>query len=308
MARPSNSVYTHQNFTIGEPNHHVPDMIDKRARAALFRGRLAAAMAESALSRAALARAVGIDRSTVSQLLSDAAPRLPNAQVAAECATALGVSADWLLGLSDRPERIADLMATSLTMSEAPRALIDERIFGWHREAAGYKIRHVPAALPDMLKTREMLRWEYEPQLGRTTEQAIGASEDRLTWMRSARSDYEIALPVHELEAFARAEGYYRGLPAAVRVAQIDQLLRLLDQLYPSLRLYAFDARRIFSAPVTVFGPLLAVLYLGRHYLAFRDSARVTGITEHFDWLLREAEIEARDMPAFLTVLRSEIV
>ncbi len=74
---------------------------------------------------------------------------MPNAQLAADSARALGVSADWLLGLSGRPEPIADLLAASLSLTEAPRALIDERIFAWHQEAAGYKIRHVPATLPD---------------------------------------------------------------------------------------------------------------------------------------------------------------
>ncbi|GAB4385951.1 helix-turn-helix domain-containing protein [Albidovulum sp.] len=278
-------------------------IIDKRARAALFRDRLAQAMAERQVTQSGLARAVGVDRSTISQLLGDAGARLPNAQVVAECAAALGVSADWLLGLTDRPERLAELLATSLTMTEAPRALIDQTIFEWHREAAGYKIRHVPATLPDMLKTRDMLRWEYEPQLGRTVEQAIGASEDRLAWMARSGSDYEIALPLHELRSFVRGEGYYAGLPAAIRNAQIDRLRVLYDQLYPALRIYVFDSRRVFSAPITVFGPLLAVLYLGRYYIAFRDSARVQGFATHFDWLVREADQGARAFPQLLAQL-----
>ena len=58
-----------------------------------------------------------------------------------DCARALGISADWLLGLSDRPEPIADLLAASLSLTEAPRALFDAAIYGWHQEAAGYKIR-----------------------------------------------------------------------------------------------------------------------------------------------------------------------
>lgn len=281
--------------------------LDKRARSDLFRARLAAAMAEKGVTQSALGRIVGVDRSTVSQLLGGAGGRLPNAQVAAECAAALGISADWLLGLSDRPEQIADLLATSLTMTEAPRALVDEQIFAWHREAAGYKIRHVPAALPDMLKTREVLRWEYAPHLGRTVDQAIGASEDRLAWMRGARSDYEIALPVHELTAFAEATGYYKGLPLKLRLAQLDRLKELTEQLYPSLRLYLFDARRVFSAPITVFGPLLAVLYLGRHYMAFRDSDRVASFAGQFDWLVREASVQAHALPAHLTALRARV-
>ncbi|MEY8837520.1 transcriptional regulator, partial [Cribrihabitans sp. XS_ASV171] len=139
-----------------------------------------------------------VDRSTISQLLTDSGARLPNAHVVGACAAALGVSSDWLLSLSDRPERAAELLAGALSVTEAPRALVDERIFEWHREAAGYKIRHVPAALPDMMKTRALIEWEYAPHLGRSADQAIGASEDRLAWMRESQSDYEIALPLYE--------------------------------------------------------------------------------------------------------------
>jgi transcriptional regulator with XRE-family HTH domain len=286
----------------------MPEKIDKRSRAETFRDRLAQGMALRGLTQSALARRVGVDRSTVSQLLGEGSARLPNAQVAAECASALGVSADWLLGLTQRPDRPDDLLAAALTVTEAPRALIDDTIFGWHREAAGYKIRHVPATLPDMLKTRAMMDWEYAPQLGAEAAGAIAASEARLAWMRQAKSDYEIALPLHELAAFAQAEGYYAGLPAPLRLAQIDRLLDLCDQMYPALRIYLFDARRVFSAPITVFGPLLAVVYLGRHYLAFRDADRVASVSRHFDWLIREAAVGAREVPDHLRALRARIV
>ena len=284
--------------------HQKLAIMDKRLRSTLFKVRMAEAMAERGLTQSALARAVKVDRSTISQLLAPGT-RLPNAQLAADCAATLAISADWLLGLSERPETLADLLATSLKIAEAPRALIDETIFGWHREAAGYKIRHVPATLPDMLKTRAMVEWEYRPQLGRTAEQAFGAFEDRLAWMRGARSDYEIALPLHEVAAFAGATGYYEGLPPSTRAEQMDHLISLCDQLYPSLRLYLFDAQRVFSAPVTVFGPLLAVVYLGRHYIAFRDSDRVMQISQHFDWLVREASLSARDVGQYLRDLRA---
>lgn len=282
-------------------------MIDKRNRADLFRQRLGQAMAEHGVSQSALARQVGVDRSTVSQLLGAGTARLPNAQVAAECAAALSVSTDWLLGLADQPGRIDDQLASALAITEAPRALIDDTIFGWHCEAAGYKIRHVPATLPDMLKTPAMMDWEYAPQLGPSAAQAIATSQLRVDWMRQARSDYEIALPLHELSAFARAEGYYTGLPAAIRIGQIDRILMLTDQLYPALRIYLFDARRVYSAPITVFGPLLAVVYIGRHYLAFRDAARVADLTRHFDGLIREAAVGARELADHLRDLRSAI-
>ncbi|MGB0901894.1 helix-turn-helix domain-containing protein [Halocynthiibacter sp.] len=280
---------------------------DKRDRALLFRQRLSQALDLTELNRSSLALAVGVDRSTISQLLSGSGARLPNAQVVAECASALGVSADWLLGLTERPERTADLLASTVQMTAAPRALVDEQILAWHQEAAGYKICHVPATIPDVLKTHEMLRWEYAPQLARTARQAIGAAEDRLNLMRNDLSDFEIAMPISEITTFARAEGYYHGLPAAHRINQIDRILELHEQLYPKLRIYLFDSKKLFSAPVTVFGPLQAVIYLGQSYLAFRDKGRVDSIRNHFDSLVRESEFDSRQLPARLEILRKNI-
>ncbi len=280
--------------------------VDKRDRAALFRRRLARAMQDAGESQSGLARAVGVDRSTISQLLSGSEPRLPNAHVAAQCATALGISADWLLGLSDRPEQAADILAASLEMPAAQRDLADERIYEWHREAAGYKIRHVPARLPDLLKTPDMLRWEYTPNLARTTEQAIGASGDRLGLLFNTLSDYEMAVPLFEIDSLVRGEGYYRCLPDEIRRAQIDQFLSLHDQLYPKLRVFLFDARRLHSAAITVFGPLLAALYLGQHYLVFRDTERITALTRHFDVLVREASVSARNFPQHIRAVERE--
>jgi transcriptional regulator with XRE-family HTH domain len=281
--------------------------LDKRDRAEQFRLRLTRALRDSGLSQSALARAIGVDRSTISQLLTGDGARLPNAHVVGACAAALGVSADWLLSLSDRPESAAELLAASLSLSAAPRALVDERIFEWHKEALGYKIRHVPAALPDMLKTRALLEWEYAPHLGRTADQAIGASEDRLTWMRQSPSDYEIAMPLYELDSFAHAVGYYEGLPLEVRLEQLQHFERLCEQLYPRLRIYLFDAKRLYSSPITIFGPLLCVFYVGTHYLAFRDKERVSTFTRHFDNLVREADITARQLPGRLRALRAAI-
>ncbi len=154
--------------------------IDKRDRAHLFRERLQAAMAQADVNQSQLARRAGVDRSTLSQLLKDKGARLPNAQLVAECAAVLGVSADWLLGLSDRPEQAADLVATAISMTEAPRAMVDDQIFAWHQEAAGYKIRHVPAGLPDMLKTVDMLRWEYAPSIGKKIMDSIVEADSPL--------------------------------------------------------------------------------------------------------------------------------
>ena len=153
-----------------------PDPVDKRIRASTFRDRLLTAMQAQEVSQSGLARAVGVDRSTISQLANLTQTRLPNAQVVAECARALSVSSDWLLGLSEHPEPPGDVVDQSVLVTEAKRSSADRQIAQWHEEAAGAKIRHVPATLPDMLKTRDMLRWEYGPQVGRTPDQAIAVT------------------------------------------------------------------------------------------------------------------------------------
>ena len=281
-------------------------IINKLDRAALFRTRLAEAMEQTGTSRAALARATGVDRSTVTQLLSEADARMPGGHLVAACAETLSVSTDWLLGLSDRPEASADLLTATLT--EAERATsADDQIYAWHQEAAGYKIRHVPATLPDMLKTRAVMEWEYADTMNRSPGQAIAVAEARLDWMRASESDYEIALPLHEMRSFAEGTGYYTDLPAGVRREQIDWILSVHDQLYPTLRLFLYDAARVYSAPITIFGPKLAAIYLGRYYVAFRDRDRVRALTRHFDWLVREASHTARDVTPVLSDLRDRM-
>lgn len=290
---------TQEIFTIVLDNHQMPDLIDKRARAALFRARLAQAMAQAGSNQARLAREAGLDRSTISALLAPG-QRLPNAQAAADCAMALGVSTDWLLGLTDRPSPPDRLAEEAVTLVPAPRALFDDTIFAWHRGAAGAKIRHVPATLPDLLKTREVAEWEYGPSLGDEAPAALKVFASQRDWLARAHSDFEIALPQHELASFAAGTGYWQGLPEALRRAQIAELARLTETLYPALRLYLFDARRVYSAPVTVFGSERAVVYLGRQYLVFTDPARVAEVSRHFDWLVREASSSARDTAGHL--------
>ena len=281
--------------------------MNKRARSDLFRNRLQKAMDLKGDTQSSLARKTGADRSTLSQILAGTTPRLPNGQLVAQCANSLGVSADWLLGLSDQPDSLEQILEQAMTMVDAPRALIDAQIFAWHQKAAGYKIRHVPSGLPDMVKIRSMLEWEYAPSLGHTIDLAIASAEDRLNWMRQAQSDYEIALPIHELQAFARAEGYYSGCPRQIRIEQLKHLAQLTAQLYPVMRFSLFDARKIYSAPITIFGPLRAVIYLGQKYLVFRVPDRIQALSQHFDGLIREAEISTRELPAFIGALLQEM-
>ncbi|MEQ8480155.1 MAG: helix-turn-helix transcriptional regulator [Hoeflea sp.] len=278
----------------------------KNERADLFRTRLAARLATAGMSRSALARAAGVDRSTIAQLLSGDEVRLPNAHLAAECASALGVSADWLLGLSDRPEPAAEVLSASFGMATAQRTPADEQIIAWHLEAAGHKIRHVPATLPDILKTEAVLEWEYGAFRGKTPEQARGAMRETIAWLRNPGSDYEICVSIDKIRSLVRGEGYWQGLGAEARAAQIDFMAESCERLYPSLRLYFYDAKKVFSAPVSIYGRLLAAIYVGQFYLVYRDSRQIAGLTEHFDVLVRESEFEARSAGRIIRAMAEE--
>ena len=280
--------------------------MDKRLRADLFRKRLGAAMSDKGVTKSALARVTKVDRSTIGQLLKDDHPRLPNAQLAADVADALSVSTDWLLGLTNRPETPGDIVAAALSLSPAERTSADEQLLEWHHEAAGYKVRHVPATLPDILKTKRMLEWEYATVRERRLPDAHQAMQDQLAWLASGVSDYEIALPIHEIEACAAGTAYYQGVDERIRHEQLDFIASQCEEMFPRLRIFLFDAHQVFSSPVTVFGPNLAVVYVGQCYLAFREIERVKSLSGHFDWLVREAVVDARHVAPFIRSLISE--
>jgi len=280
--------------------------MDKRDRADLFRKRLLEAMSHRSVTRSALSRMTKVDRSTIGQLLKDDLPRLPNAQLAADVADALGVSTDWLLGLTNRPETPGDIVSAAMALSPAERLSADEQLLAWHHEAAGYKVRHVPATLPDILKTERMLRWEYASFQERQLPEAFSAMQEQLAWLSSGVSDYEIAVPIHEFEACAAGSAYYKGASQSIRYEQLNFIADQCDAMFPRLRLFLFDAHRVFSSPITLFGPNLAVVYVGQCYLAFREIERVKSLTSHFDWLVCEAVVDARHVPAYIRSLMAD--
>ena len=277
--------------------------MDKRRRASLFRERLMEVMSMKGMTKSGVSRAAKVDRSTIGQLLKNDHPRLPNAQLTADAANALGVSTDWLLGLTNRPETPGDIVAAALSLSPAERTSADEQLLEWHHEAAGYKVRHVPATLPDILKTKRILDWEYASVRERRLPEAFSAMQDQLQWLSSGVSDYEIAIPIHEIESCSAGTAYYKDVEEGVRYEQLDFIADQCDQMFPRLRIFLFDAHRVFSSPVTIFGPNLAVVYVGQCYLAFREVERVKSLSSHFDWLVREAVIDARNVSTHIRSL-----
>jgi hypothetical protein len=210
------------------------------------------------------------------------------------------VSIDWLIGLSNTGPMQAEMMNEQMSFEGDALAHNDERLIAWLREAIGYKIRYVPSTLPDLLKTEEVIRFEMGDYVASRPEQKIETAAARLAWTRAPETDLECCNSVQQIEAFARGGGIWRDLELSSRLAQLDHMIDLCTELYPTLRWFLFDGRQRFAAPVTIFGPLRAALYIGQMYLVLTSAEHVRTLTRQFDDLIKGAVVQPPDVPAFL--------
>ena len=282
-------------------------MVDRRETAEHFRARLRSVIDSSGLSRSAFAAAIGTDRSTLSQLLLDDATRLPRAETIVAIAQTSKMSVDWLLGLSQEGQFRTDVLEVPVTVEPGASSPVDERITRWHAEAAGYKIRYVPSGLPDLLKTEAVIRYEYGERVQSPAEYKIERAQMRLAYGRRPETDIEICADFQRLESFAAGQGIWQALPLNHRLAQLERMRRLLDELYPTVRLFLYDAHRCFSAPITIFGPQRAAIYVGSMFLAFTGTEHIRALTGHFDNLIRAATMQPPEVIDYIERLARTI-
>jgi transcriptional regulator with XRE-family HTH domain len=272
-----------------------------------FRERLAEVIAGSGLRRAAFARRVGIDRSTLAQLLSATNDRLPRAETIAAIALNQQVSVDWLLGLTQEGSLSADLMPQPLEIEVGGDAPQDERLVRWHAEAAGYKIRYVPTSLPDLLKSEPMIRYEYGEQGTHVREARLEEAGARLAYLRRPETDMEVCSPVQSVEDLAHGHSQWLDFPRAERRRALLVMIERLEELYPTLRWFLFDRRSRYSVPLTIFGPKRAAIYIGNMYFVLNSTEHIRALTRHFDDLIRVAVLQPRDTIEYLRKLANNI-
>ncbi len=134
-------------------------LLRRQQRVETFRERLNEVIERSGQSRSAFAARIGVDRSTLTQLLSPENLRLPRAETLASIAGEAQVSVDWLLALSQEGQLNTDVFNEALEIEAGAGNPHDARLQRWHAESVGYKIRYVPTTLPDLLKTEEVIRY-----------------------------------------------------------------------------------------------------------------------------------------------------
>lgn len=274
--------------------------MDRRETVEVFRERLTDVIERSGLSRSAFATSAGLDRSTLSQLLSSNNDRLPRAETIAAIASAQQVSVDWLLGLSQIDQEGINIMGQPLEIESGAGSPVDERLIRWHAEAEGYKIRYVPTTLPDLLKTEAVTRYEYRDSAPISPERGLEQASHRLEYSRRPETDLEACSSFQSVQDFARGHGIWAGLPAELRHEQLLAMMSLVDELYPAFRWFLFDGLQRYSVPVTLFGRQRAAAYFGNMYFVFNSTEHIRVLNRHFDELIRSAVIQPTDIIGFL--------
>jgi transcriptional regulator with XRE-family HTH domain len=279
--------------------------VQKRDTVYVFRQRLEAVIERSGLSRAQFAARGGLDRSTLSQLLSPENVRLPRAETIARIAARHSVSVDWLLGLSQEDHVAADIVS-QLAIEPDARSPADARLLKWHEEARGFKIRYVPATLPDQIKTEAVIAFESVKFAEADANAWTEIAQARIAQASRSESEIEVCMARQAIETFARGEGLWRNLGKAERLSQLEHARRFVEEHYPSYRWFLFDGREHFSAPYTVFGPKRAAIYVGEMYFVFTSTEHIRELTRHFEGLIRAARIQPNDMARYLEKLADE--
>lgn len=261
--------------------------MDKRALAAAFRERLKSLLGEERGGVAAFLRDTGVDRSALSQFLDASVDRLPRAETLRRIAEARGVTADWLLSLSNAPSGRQEVApSVQIESAEAPGG--GSPIEAWRREAAGMKLRTVPSGLPDMLGLADD---PADQTRADAADPLAGVAERVLDGFRLGEMDVEIAMALQTLEDFAEGAGIWRGTDPGPRRRRLTHMAATCAEVYPTLRLHLFDGRTTFAAPFTVFGRIRAALYLGDAYLVVTSTEQVAALTRLFDSLVRRAVV-----------------
>ncbi len=276
--------------------------MDKRELAEVFRTRLQTVFDRSRLNQSAFAEAIGIDRSALSLLLSGRTVRLPRVETLLAIAERHAVTIDWLLGVA-QDEGVTGTMLSSGTIetTEEDGASL---LMRWHGEAAGAKIRYVPARIPDLLRTPEVIAYEAAAAQQSPVAQAEDAAF-RLEYNRAAGTDMECCMPLQTLEQFAAGAGIWSGLARAERQAQLAHMAALIDELYPSFRLFLFDGRERFSIPYTIFGSTRVAIFAGQMYLVLSSAETIRTMQRQFEGLIRHTRVHAHEAAGFVRALQA---
>ncbi len=274
-------------------------------RVTLFQNRLQQVITKTGMNRSAFSVSIGVDRSTLSQLLATENVRLPRADTIAAIAEVHQVSIDWLLGLTQQGSLQASILPEEFQFDDYSNSMFEKNL-NWHREARGYKVRYIPTTLPDLMKTEAVAEYEFNRYGAGKVDQSVRDNQLLLLQQRHVGSELETCMPYQSLETFARGQGVWQGLPAADRRQQLERMIELNNELYPGFRWFMFDGKQSYSSSFTIFGPLRASLFLGQLYVVINSIDHIHKLIERFDELIKIAIVHPHEIQQTLEALVDE--
>lgn len=276
-------------------------------RVAIFRERIEQVITSSGLNHSKFAASIDVDRSTLSQLLSNRNSRLPRADTIAAIAEKYQVSVDWLLGLTNHGTLAADVLTEPLEFEDFSESSANQKLLQWHQEASNYKVRYIPATLPDLCKTEHVASYEFKRYGLGKTDQSIRDTHVLLIQQRREESEMEVCQSIQDIEGFALGEGIWSDLSKEVRLEQLQHMQNLVNELYPRFRWFLFDSREIHTVAFTLFGPMRAVVFIGQSYLVLNSNEHIRFFSRRFDKLIRNAIVQPNEISGFLESLMKKV-
>ena len=276
--------------------------MDKRDLAIVFSERLKLLIGSDKRGIAQFLRDTSVDRSALSQFLDPESVRLPRAEALRRIAQAYGVSIDWLLGMENSTEGRQQI-ASSTEIENQVQIDGTTSLSHWYSEAADFKLRYVPSALPDMMNLSSEIT-------GSTIIKDVqqSAAENILGSVKLADIDLEIAMPIQTLEALAVQTGIWHGCSAQLCKQQLLHMAHICETSYPALRLHLYDGCKSFSVPYMIFGKQRIAVYIGEAYLVITTPNQVKTFAHKFDTLVRQTIISPDKVHQALVKLAHKIV
>lgn len=283
--------------------------MDKKKCGKAFQQRLRTALEQTGDTVSGFCREHDLDRPTITQLLLAKDYRMPRGDTLAALATALNVSADWLLGLSEDPQKGIELVDAAINIGIERAVPSSLSIADWHRQVPDSKIRCVsPLGIPDQLKTDDTLLYEYLPIYG--TEKKVRAfieSADRRVITERRRKDYEVCISQQRLHDFAHGAWLWGSMPARQRRKQLEYMADEADALYPHFRLHVFDEMQMLSNSFYVFGSKAAMWVTDTGKLVFNRATHIDYFNNMFDSYIRHTVVHPHEAAAYIRKLAESV-
>ena len=208
------------------------------------------------------------------------------------------MSLDWLLGLS-QDEGLTGEIRESLEIEEAPGGFDRTLLARWHAEAAGTKIRYVPAGIPDLLRTEALI--DYEAGITNRSRERAGRRDavphrlqppagDRHGGLHAAPHAGDLCARPGRLERISRGSAGASSLPTWRRCSTTF--------IRPSA-CFSMTAACAIPCPTRSSARYRAAIYVGDMYLVLNATQPVRTLTRHFDNLIRAADINAHEAAGF---------